>query len=176
MINYADRLRATPLGADLAEHCNALAGLMEPVQVPAEEALFEATTPPEALFVVIHGGLKVMLRSQEQQEDLTIALLGPGGVVGELEVFTQSPHMASVVATEDTTCLKLPMEVIRNPPAEQREAISAFVFVIARVLAMRLAAVNSKLMAAWNLPEAGAINADMSAPALREVLDDIWQW
>ena len=44
--------------------------------------------------------------------------------------------------------------------------------VIARVLAVRLAAVNEKLIAAWRLPEAGAEPSDLGAPGLHEVLDD----
>ena len=36
---------------------------------------------------------------------MTIALLGPGEVFGEISVLDQMPRIASVIAVEPTTCL-----------------------------------------------------------------------
>lgn len=177
MTDVTERLRATPLASDLdAATCASLAALGEASRVEGESSLFEAGSDPDFVYIVLSGELRVVMRTEKHREDLVIAVLGPGGVVGELELFTQSPHVASVVATESTECLRLPMAAVRNPPAEHREAMAGFVFEIAKVLATRLAAVNAKLLAAWGLPEAGAEAGDLSAPALRDVLNDVWQW
>ncbi len=50
--------------------------------------------------------------------------------------------MASVVAAETSTCLELPTAVLREKPAEHAVVLGRLVDTIARVLAVRLAAVD----------------------------------
>lgn len=175
-MSIANRLQASPLGKQLtAEQCQSLGTLMTEVSVGAGETLFAAGDEADALYIVTHGSFNVVL-SSPTQDDLVIAIVGPGGVIGELEIFTGGKRMANVVATERSSCLRLAADVVAQPPRDHAAAIAALVQIIARVLALRLAAVNNKLVAAWNLPEAGAETNGASAPTLHDVLDDVWRW
>ena len=179
MNEAAQHLLSTPLGEQLgAAHCETLAGLMHEQTLEAGELLFAHGDAADALYVVTEGSLHAVLRGDDhnREEDLVIAVLGPGGIVGELEIFTGGKRMATVTATEPSACLRLPGEVLRERTDASSPAVARLVDELARVLALRLAAVNEKLLAAWRLPEAGNTDGELAAPALRDVLEDVWAW
>ncbi len=176
MLDNTQRLARTPLGQQLgAADCAELAQLMSVSQLAAGDVLFHRGDPGDALYIVLLGQLKVALHNAEHSEsdkELVVALLGPGGVVGELEVVTDIERMATAVATKPTTLLRLDATVLRKRPQDHAAVLSRLVDTIARVLGMRLAAVNAKLLAAWEA-ESTAGNAEQD---VRQLLDDVWQW
>lgn len=52
------------------------------------------------LYVILSGALRVFL-DDEQGNELTIRLLGPGDVFGELALLSGAPRVANVISTED---------------------------------------------------------------------------
>ena len=173
MSDYGQQLAMTPLGKELGQaDAAALAAVMTPVHGKQGEALFEKGAAADALYVVLQGAFSVMI-----DVELSVAILGPGSVVGELEVMTGGLRMASVVATEESTCLRLSAAILREKPVEHAAILSRLVDIIAKVLAVRLAAVNEKLAAAWCLAtKASEENAGEVIESVREVLDDVWRW
>ncbi len=69
------------------------------------ELLFEHGDPPEALFVVLNGGLGVY-RPENGRETL-IGRIGVGEVVGEMALIADRPRMGTVRALRDSELLKL---------------------------------------------------------------------
>ena len=85
-------------------------GLDEGGRSAIAERAVEVTFPPErpiarqgevgtGFFLVVRGRVRVV------HDGVTIALLGPGEVFGEISVLDQMPRIASVIAVEPTTCL-----------------------------------------------------------------------
>jgi CRP-like cAMP-binding protein len=169
----AEKLAKTPLGEELGKaHCETIAGLMTIVDVTKDGALFQRDDEGDALYVVTRGSFNIVFQAASG-EDLVVAVLGQGGIIGELEVLTGMQRMAAAVATESSSCLKLEGKLIRERPAQAAEALAHLLEIIARTLGLRLAAVNDKLLTAWNVQN----DADQSNPAdrVREALDNVWR-
>ncbi|MGZ8482262.1 MAG: cyclic nucleotide-binding domain-containing protein, partial [Candidatus Limnocylindria bacterium] len=114
----AEALRASQLFAHLPD--DELARLVdssEPVQLSAGERLLTEGSDANEFFVVVEGDVEVTKRSGEGE--LPIAIVGPGGIVGEMAVIETRPRNASVTARSDLTVLRVPREalddVLRRP-------------------------------------------------------------
>lgn len=79
------------------------------------QVLFSEGEPSETFHVVCSGSLRVVRYSDEGNE-LVLAVIGPGGAIGELSVFDGEARSASVDAIERS-------EVIGIPTARIREAL-----------------------------------------------------
>jgi CRP-like cAMP-binding protein len=141
--------------------------------------LFKNGEPGRALFIVLQGSLDVVV-GEDEARPLVVASVGPGQIVGELEVMAQCPRVASLVATEESFLLEFPAERLEQLLRLNRPAANKLVNTVARTLAFRLAAVNERLTA----PKAGAppvaVAAAAGEPALTVddddlgVLDRLW--
>jgi CRP-like cAMP-binding protein len=69
--------------------------------VPAEAVVIEEGETPDALYFVVDGRLEVYTRTVE---DETLALIGPGEIVGEMSFLEDKPAAATVRATEKSHC------------------------------------------------------------------------
>jgi CRP-like cAMP-binding protein len=172
MTDTRQKLVDTPLGEQLGEaHATQLAELMTPVTVDAGELLFDKGSDGDALFIVVTGAFDVLL-----DEDLKVAALEPGSIVGELEVLANGKRAASVKATEPSTCLRLPAEALQDKPEGRSDVIDRLLGIVARALAVRLAAINDKVVAAWRLTsKVSKESQDEVIEVVHEVLDDVWQ-
>jgi CRP-like cAMP-binding protein len=104
---------ATDRGSDLAlealRACRLFAGLDEPTlemltgtmrsrRFRAGEVIFHAGDPGEALFVVVAGGVKVMVPSEDGTEPAILTTIEPGGFFGELALLDGAGRSATAVA------------------------------------------------------------------------------
>jgi CRP-like cAMP-binding protein len=96
--------------------------------------------------------------------DTVVATLGPGQIVGELEVMTQSARVASLVATEESSVLELPVTRFDELLAQNRPAGVKLVTSIAKALARRLAAVNQRIVTRTAATAAAAAAAAPKPP------------
>src|SRR4029434_5776203 len=71
-----------------------------PLRLHAGQVLFAAGDAGDGCYLLDRGLLKVTVTSS-QGEERTIAILGPGAVVGELSMIDERPRSASVVALRD---------------------------------------------------------------------------
>ncbi len=93
------------------------------------ELLFEQGAPGIAMFVLAEGELRVSLRTPNKPE-LTLALLQPGDVVGELALFDEGEERsATVSATEPSRLLYLNrsdfLSTIESEPSALRAVLSS---------------------------------------------------
>jgi CRP/FNR family cyclic AMP-dependent transcriptional regulator len=96
--------RGLPAGAleELARRAQVRSG-------PAGTLLVTQDEPGEALFIVCTGKAKVTVCGQNGRE-VTLALLRPGDVFGEVSLLDGSPRSANVVAAVDSQVLVVPRE------------------------------------------------------------------
>jgi len=86
------------------------------------QVVFTAGDPSDTLIVVISGRVKVVVRSADGGE-LTLTVIGPDGVFGELGVADGGPRSADAQTLEECRLLFVPREMIqdiceREPTAE----------------------------------------------------------
>ena len=91
-----------------------LAGAARLSQYATGDAVLHQGDPALSLRVVARGRVRVVERAPERPGiEIELAMLGPGEVVGEMEVLDDVPCAATVVAVEPTTTLELPATVLR---------------------------------------------------------------
>jgi CRP/FNR family transcriptional regulator, cyclic AMP receptor protein len=87
------------------------------------QVVFTRGDPSNTLFVVISGRVKVVVRSADGGE-LTLTIIQPGGVFGELGIADGGPRSADADALDECQLLLVPLETVqgicaREPPVVQ---------------------------------------------------------
>jgi CRP/FNR family cyclic AMP-dependent transcriptional regulator len=81
--------------------------------------LFE-DDPGDFLLVLLEGEAKVVLEPESGREELILAILKPGAVVGELSPLDAAPRSASVITLKQSEFLRIPgllfLEAVRAKP------------------------------------------------------------
>jgi CRP/FNR family transcriptional regulator, cyclic AMP receptor protein len=75
------------------------------------QLLFTMGDPSDTLILVLSGTVKVVVRSADGAE-LTLTVVRPGGIFGELSIADGGPRSADAEALEDCRLLFVPNEVI----------------------------------------------------------------
>lgn len=97
-----ERLRRIPLFGELDHHdLSQLMRWVREVVFADGDLLFEQGSMPHELFVIEEGSVEVARDGQ------TVAMLGPGEVVGEMGLLKLERRWASVVATGHVTAVAL---------------------------------------------------------------------
>jgi len=113
----ADSLRSLPYFADLPDELlERVAAGSETVDLDSEVVIIEEGSQSEEMYVVVTGELVVTKRGAADQ-DVTLARLSPGEVVGEIALLDQAPRTATVTTA-------MPTSVIRIPAASFGELLS----------------------------------------------------
>ena len=108
VLRTADLLGSAPV-ADL----EAIAAVSRLRAFRRGQILFTAGDPGNSLIVVVSGRVKMVVRSADGGE-LTLTVVAPGGVFGELSVADGGPRSADAEAMEDCRLLFVPREVIQD--------------------------------------------------------------
>ena len=92
------------------------------------QVVFTKGDPGDTLIVVVSGRVKVIVRSADGGE-LTLTIIPPGGVFGDLSIADGGPRSADAETLEESQLLLIPRETIqeicaRVPPAAQAVAAS----------------------------------------------------
>ncbi len=109
---------------------------------PAGSILMNAGQTGESIFFLLSGTVKVHA-VQESGADVTIAILGPGDVVGEVSLLTRAGRSASVVVLEPSELLWMDNAAFQRHLAN----IPALSYNLACLLAERLCRANENIQA-----------------------------
>ena len=135
----------------------------------AGATIMTAAQPGEIAYVILDGALKVSTLDAGGRE-LTLALLGPGEIVGELAAADRSGRSADVTALEPSTLVWI------NPSSFEglRRDIPATTENLLRLLARHLRLANAQLQAMATLDVHGRVARQLLAlaDALGEELPD----
>jgi CRP-like cAMP-binding protein len=97
------------------------------------QVVFTRSDPGDTVIVVVSGRVKVTVRSADGGE-LTLALIGPGGLLGELGVVDGGPRSADAETLEPCQLLLIPRDTIRDICARVPSAGQALTSSIAATL------------------------------------------
>ncbi|MDP9601661.1 cyclic nucleotide-binding domain-containing protein [Variovorax sp. NFACC27] len=114
-----------------------LAGYLQPIETGVGDVLIEQGTPDRSVFFVESGAISVHRVSSKEQ--MKLAVLTSGAVVGEGSFFSRQPHSANVVVTGAGRVWRL--TAIRFAEMSNRQPNMAL------EIAMALGAVIAKRMA-----------------------------
>jgi CRP/FNR family transcriptional regulator, cyclic AMP receptor protein len=121
-------LRSVP-----AEDLNALAAASRLRSFRRGQVVFTRSDPGDTVIVVVSGRVKVTVRSADGGE-LTLAIIHPGGLLGELGVVDGGPRSADAETLEECRLLLIPRDAIRDICARVPSAAQALTNSIAATL------------------------------------------
>jgi sulfate permease, SulP family len=128
----ADGSVDTPAGLPLR-----LGAYLERVELPEGTVLIRQDDPPDDVFVLESGRLRVELGTP-QGTRMRLRTVRPGVVVGEVGMYTGVPRTADVVAETPSVVLRLTRASIEQLEAAEPELAAALHRWLARTLAERL--------------------------------------
>jgi hypothetical protein len=108
ILRQTDLLRSVP-----AKDIEAIAAASRLRTFRRGQVLFTTGDPADTLIVVISGRVKVVVRSADGGE-LTLTIVPPGGVFGELSVADGGPRSADAETLEECRLLFVPRETIHD--------------------------------------------------------------
>ncbi len=117
----------------------------ELVHYPAGTNVFKEGDPGDFIGFVISGKLEVKKQTEFKGNQIIIALLSKGALVGELSVFDRHKRSATVEAIEDTTMLILREEALESLFEQYPHAGIKILKSLIRVLSIRLRKVTDRL-------------------------------
>jgi CRP-like cAMP-binding protein len=122
-----------------------LAPFLEIVDYPKDTVIFKEGDEGDFICFVISGKLEVKKLTEFKGNQIILAILGKGAMVGELSLFDQHYRSATVETAEDTTLLILRNsaldDLIKNHPYIGVKILKGFI----RVLSLRLRKATERL-------------------------------
>lgn len=97
---------ATPFGGISAETKSRLLAASRVSRVPSGRIIFRKGDAPDSCYLILKGAVKVSLPSKDGQEVL-LAVLGKGDVVGEMALLDRLPRSATVTALKNCELCQL---------------------------------------------------------------------
>ncbi len=126
-----------------------IACYFETATFPARTVIFREGDPAEFVGFVLSGRLEVKKQTEFKGNQLIIAILTRGAVVGELSLFDGHTRSATVETVEDSVLLVLRKDaceaLLRDQPAIGIKLLKGFI----RTLAVRLRKATERLTAVF---------------------------
>jgi predicted acylesterase/phospholipase RssA/CRP-like cAMP-binding protein len=110
------------LGALDAEARAQLCASLEPVSAPGGTVLIRKGDPADCLYIVVAGRMRVITTNDDGQE-IPLAEIGRGDLVGEMALITNRERTATVYALRDTNLLRLSLDAFTKLAANHPESV-----------------------------------------------------
>jgi CRP-like cAMP-binding protein len=109
------------------------------------EKLFDEGDEPAAFFLVADGTIDVLKRGLDGST-MVLATMSEGAIVGEMSLLTQEKRSAgAIVVSDNATVLRVLRKDFEELLTQSPQVAYKLVYALARVLALRLRNVNTKL-------------------------------
>jgi CRP/FNR family transcriptional regulator, cyclic AMP receptor protein len=128
ILSQTTLLRSVP-----AEDLKALAATARLRSYRRGQVVFTRSDPGDTVIVVISGRVKVTIRSADGGE-LTLVIIHPGGLLGEVGVVDGGPRSADAETLEESQLLLIPHDAVRDVCAHVPAAAQALTNSIAATL------------------------------------------
>ena len=127
------------------EDINKISSFFELATYPAHTVIFKEGEPGDFMGFVVSGKLEVKKQTEFKGNQLIIAILGSGALVGELSIFERHDRSATVEAVENTTMLILRNETLDNFVHQHPVTGIKVLKNLIRILALRLRKATERL-------------------------------
>ena len=122
-----------------------IACFFESATYPAKTVIFREGDPAGFIGLVLSGKLEVKKQTEFKGNQLIIAILTAGSLIGELSIFDEHQRSASVEAVEDSSILILRNEAFEALLKEYPEIGIKLLKGFIRILAIRLRKTTERL-------------------------------
>jgi CRP/FNR family transcriptional regulator, cyclic AMP receptor protein len=139
ILGQTDLFRSVP-----AEDLGSLAAASRLRSFRRGQVVFTRDDPGDSVIVVLSGRIKVVVRSADGGT-LTLAIIQPGGMLGEIVVADNGPRSADAETLDDCELLLVPREAVQDICARMPAAAQALARSIAATL-RRLSDVTADLI------------------------------
>lgn len=114
------------------------------------EKLFEEGETPNSFFLLCKGEVDIV------KQGAVLATLGPGALVGEMSLLTKEKRTAAAFVKKESTVLRVAWKDFEELLNQSPQAAYKLMLSIAKVMALRLHAINARLaeMQAKNVNQA----------------------
>lgn len=127
-----------------------LQGMLKETSFAQDETILAEGTAPNGLFIVVEGQLRVVKKDPGGAERQLVELDGPT-VLGELELISGQPALASAKAVSAVRTLLLPTSEFEKLVNDGDAVASKITRNIARVAIQRLEETNTRMVALFAL-------------------------
>ncbi len=111
MSSYVDMLQRLPIFADLkSADLEFVATLLTSSKFAAGRTIVQQGSTGDALFIIVHGSVKIALDRPHRSQVILATLSGEGEFFGEMSLVDDKPRSVNVIAAEDTVLLILERE------------------------------------------------------------------
>jgi CRP/FNR family transcriptional regulator len=100
--------------------------------VPRGAVIFEAGSPPEGIFVIVSGRVRVVRTAPDGREQV-LHEEGAGATLAEVPAFDGQGYVGTAIATEDTVFLMVPRAMLLKVLESSSSAISVIAVLAARL-------------------------------------------
>lgn len=122
------------------------------VQFESGDVLFEQGVQAQALYILQNGELQVRAIG-DQGEDIVLAMLGPGTVVGELGLIDGGPRSATVEAISSSVVYRLDRKDFESLKAQMRPAAFKVIMNLAKTVDSRRRQAERRIDEVFDDPE-----------------------
>lgn len=148
--DYAARLLIAPaalMQLNLVE-AKIVVSYMQPERVPAGETFITEGDAVNTGFMVLllEGEVLVENITVSRTKPVTVTVLGPGSLIGEMGVLDTGPRSASCTASTDIACAVLTREALETLIAEQPALGAKFLLAVSARIAERYRETQKKLV------------------------------
>ncbi len=122
-------LKSIEIFADTPDYVLAsLANIAEEIDIPKGDTFILEGALEDEMFIVVEGEVRVHIDKE------TVATLGNGEIVGEMEIFDPAPRLASVTATQDCLLFRIEKDAFEDVMADRIEITQNIIRVLTRRL------------------------------------------
>ncbi len=116
--------------------------IMQVKQVPQGKQIAKQGDPSDAMYLVVEGELR--LRAHADGHEHNLATIHAGEFLSEIALFDHGPRSADVIASTDSTLLRIPAAEFEKFVYETPDLAAPFLLAITKTLTTRMRAENRR--------------------------------
>jgi CRP/FNR family cyclic AMP-dependent transcriptional regulator len=152
-----------------AEQIAAFAPHLEEVHLRPDQILFSQGDPGDAIYLLVSGGMLIKLCSPEQ-DDRTLATLGPGAILGEMGPLINTPRTATAITSAESRLWRISRSVFHDALQEGDAWATHFLLATAQMLGRRVMGMNEEL-----IKLSAELHQNSAQPQIRKAVAEIEQ-